>query len=69
MESNINQNDQIYENIINYYINTTMEEYQNNILVLPVSNHNKKYKKLDRKTWEKHLGLNTKKSKRFTIEI
>ena len=41
MEANINQNDQIYENILTYYINT---------LELPLSNHSK-YKKLSRKKW------------------
>jgi len=66
MEAQINQNDQTYDNILTYYINTTMEEYQNNILVVPLSKHTKK---LDRKTWDKYIGLNTKKSKRFTIEI
>jgi thymidine phosphorylase len=78
MESNINQNE-INDYIINY-INNKMEEYQNNILVLPSLNHsntttevvplsNHFKKSLDRIKWDKYLNVNRKKSKRFTIEI
>ena len=66
MESNINENE-INDYILNY-INNKMEEYQNNILILPSLNHSKN-KKLSRKTWDKYIKLNTKKSKHFTIEI
>ena len=65
MESNINQNE-INDYIVNC-INNKMVEYQNNILLLPSSNHTTKT--LDRKTWDKYLNVNRKKSKRFIIEI
>ena len=77
MEAQINQNDN-NDYIINY-INNQIEEYQNNILVLPslthlnttteivtFSNHSKK--SLNRKYY-KYLYVKQKKSKRFTIEI
>jgi len=74
MESN-----EINEYIINY-INNKMEEYQNNILVLPSLNHsntttevvslsNNFKKSLDRIKWDKYMNANRKKSQRFTIEI
>jgi hypothetical protein len=74
MESN-----EIDEYIINY-INNKMEEYQNNILILPSLNHsnttteavplsNHFKKSIDRIKWDKYLNGYRKKSKRFTIEI
>jgi hypothetical protein len=74
MESN-----EINEYIINY-INNKMEEYQNNILILPSLNHSNTTtevvslsthfkKSLDRIKWNKYMNANRKKSQRFTIEI